>query len=92
MRGDGSKVVTKEGRQGLARVSVVDGRGYGPPAAAPVIMDDYVVQSEPVVDYLTRFSGITPGAYCSMFGTGKWSKETVVHWSGDGLVVTVVAS
>lgn len=60
LRGDGSKVVTKQGRQALARVSVLDGRGVSE-ATAPVIMDDYVVQSEPVVDHLTRFSGITPG-------------------------------
>lgn len=60
-RGDGSKVVTKQGRQSLARVSVVDGRAVGSSATTPVIMDDYVVQSEPVVDHLTRFSGITPG-------------------------------
>lgn len=60
LRGDGSKVVTKQGRQALARVSVLDGRSSSE-TTAPVIMDDYVVQSEPVVDHLTRFSGITPG-------------------------------
>lgn len=62
LRGDGSKVVTKQGRQSLARVSAVDGRHSGSKAnAAVVMMDDYVVQSEPVVDHLTRFSGIRPG-------------------------------
>ena len=62
LRGDGSKVVTKHGRQSLARVSALDGRRSGSEASALVIMDDYVVQSEPVVDHLTRFSGITAGA------------------------------
>lgn len=50
-RSDGSKVITKQGRQGLARVSAVDGAGR-------VLLDDYIVQTEPIVDYLTRFSGI----------------------------------
>lgn len=63
LRGDGSKVVTKQGRQSLARVSALDGRHSGSEANAIVMMDDYVVQSEPVVDHLTRFSGITPGIY-----------------------------
>lgn len=61
LRGDGSKVVTKQGRQSLARVSAIDGRHSGSESNALVMMDDYVVQAEPVVDHLTRFSGITPG-------------------------------
>ncbi|CAN0259405.1 unnamed protein product, partial [Laminaria digitata] len=60
LRGDGSKVVTKQGRQSLARVSALDGRHSGSESNALVMMDDYVVQAEPVVDHLTRFSGITP--------------------------------
>lgn len=63
LRGDGSKVVTKQGRQSLARVSAVDGRHSGSESNAIVMMDDYVVQSEPVVDHLTRFSGIRAGKY-----------------------------
>lgn len=54
-------MVTKQGRQSLARVSTIDGRRSGSEANAVVMMDDYVVQSEPVVDHLTRFSGIRPG-------------------------------
>ena len=61
LRGDGSKVVTKQGRQSLARVSALDGRHTSSESNALVMMDDYVVQAEPVVDHLTRFSGITPG-------------------------------
>lgn len=50
----GSKVTTKEGRHALARVSVIDCN------SGDVIIDDYVLSQEPVVDYLTRFSGIHP--------------------------------
>lgn len=46
-------------RLALARVSVL--RGAGPSAGLPFI-DDYVATVEPVVDYLTRWSGIRPGA------------------------------
>ncbi|KAG5185156.1 exonuclease-domain-containing protein [Tribonema minus] len=51
LRSDGSRVVTKPARQGLARVSVVDAEGQ-------VIIDDYIIQTEPVLDHLTRFSGV----------------------------------
>jgi len=51
----GSKVTLTEGRHALARVSVVHCR------SDTVLIDDYVLPQEPVVDYLTRFSGINPG-------------------------------
>lgn len=51
-------VVVRPARLTLARVSVV--RGSGPMAGIPFI-DDYIATSEPVVDYLTKFSGVAPG-------------------------------
>jgi hypothetical protein len=45
-------------RLALARVSVLRGSG---PAAGTAFIDDYVACVEPVVDYLTRWSGIRPG-------------------------------
>jgi PAB-dependent poly(A)-specific ribonuclease subunit 2 len=52
---DGTRSVVRPSRLGLARVSVL--RGEGPDEALPFI-DDYVVTSEPIIDYLTEFSGI----------------------------------
>ncbi|KAF0696751.1 Aste57867_12510 [Aphanomyces stellatus] len=49
---DGTRIVTKESRQSLARVSVIHGE------TDTVIVDDYILPNEPVVDYLTRFSGL----------------------------------
>ena len=51
-------VVLKPMRHSLARVSLV--RATGQRAGAP-LLDDYIVSSEPIVDYLTRYSGIEPG-------------------------------
>jgi len=48
----GSKMVLREGRSALARMSIIDCR------TGRVIIDDHVLPREPVVDYLTRFSGI----------------------------------
>lgn len=51
----GSKLVISETRHALARISVLDGRKE---SAGSVIIDDHIVPTEPVTDYLTRFSGI----------------------------------
>lgn len=51
----GSKEITSEPRNALARLSIIDCR------TNEVIIDDYVLPREPVKDYLTRFSGITKG-------------------------------
>lgn len=52
---DGTRSVVRPSRLGLARLSVL--RGEGPQESVPFI-DDYVVTSEPIIDYLTEFSGI----------------------------------
>lgn len=55
---DGTQFVIKPGEFALARVSVL--RPLGAPIQEP-FMDDYIAAVEPVVDYVTRFSGIRPG-------------------------------
>ena len=52
---DGTKKVLRPSRQTLARVSVL--RGEGTETGIP-FNDDHIHTSEPVVDYLTEFSGI----------------------------------
>ena len=52
---DGTKIVIAPRQLALARVSCLSADGK-------VIMDDYIATGpEPVVDYLTRFSGLMPG-------------------------------
>lgn len=48
----GSKVTLREVRHAVARISVIDCK------SRKVIIDDHVLPQEPVVDHLTRFSGI----------------------------------
>eukprot|EP00934_Nitzschia_sp_Nitz4_P005448 Nitzschia sp. Nitz4//scaffold106_size73319//39007//43304//NITZ4_005738-RA/size73319-augustus-gene-0.3-mRNA-1//1//CDS//3329532526//5438//frame0 len=48
----GSKVVIRETRYAVGRISVVDCE------TKETIIDDHVLPREPVVDYLTRFSGL----------------------------------
>lgn len=50
--------MVKPGEFALARVSVL--RPLASALQVP-FMDDYIVAAEPVVDYVTRFSGIRPG-------------------------------
>ncbi|TIB23248.1 hypothetical protein E3P77_01775 [Wallemia ichthyophaga] len=57
-RSDGSRSVIKPSKLSLARVSVL--RGEGIKEQKPFI-DDYIHTSEPVIDYLTEFSGIMHG-------------------------------
>jgi len=58
IKADGTRETVRPPRLGLARVSVL--RGSGPYEELPFI-DDYIAASEPVVDYLTAYSGISPG-------------------------------
>ena len=51
----GVEVEVCKARLGLARVSVV--RGKGPAAGSPAI-DDYIRSLEPITDYLTKWSGL----------------------------------
>lgn len=55
---NGVEIVTRPARLGLARVSVVRGEG---PRGVTCCLDDHVRAVEPVVDYLTRFSGVQEG-------------------------------
>ncbi|KAI9759589.1 MAG: Protein kinase C-like 1 [Chaenotheca gracillima] len=58
VKADGSRETIRPSRLGLARVSVL--RGSGHDESLPFI-DDYILTTEPVVDYLTAFSGIQSG-------------------------------
>lgn len=58
IKSDGTRETVRPSRLGLARVSVL--RGLGPYEELPFI-DDYIAASEPVIDYLTAYSGISPG-------------------------------
>jgi len=60
---EGQRVISEEGRQVLARISLVDGGPFLvqqnlPKRPMRVLTDDYILSCEPVVDYVTRFSGI----------------------------------
>ncbi|KAG2231202.1 hypothetical protein INT48_005923 [Thamnidium elegans] len=59
IRSDGTKSLIRPSTLTLARVSVLRG-DTGPKEGIPFI-DDYIATSEPVVDYLTEFSGIVAG-------------------------------
>lgn len=54
-RSDGTKSLIRPSRMTLARVSVL--RGEGTETGVPFI-DDHILVNEPIVDYLTEFSGI----------------------------------
>jgi len=51
----GVEIETRPSRLGLGRVSVL--RGEGPLTAEPCI-DDYIRATEPIFDYMTKWSGL----------------------------------
>lgn len=55
---DGHRVVVNPKRNGLGRVSVL--RGWGEDEGIPFI-DDYIAIKEPIVDYVTQYSGLEEG-------------------------------
>ncbi len=58
MNSDGERETIRPMSHALARVSVVRGQGE---LEGVTFIDDYVAIKEPIVDYLTLYSGITPG-------------------------------
>jgi PAB-dependent poly(A)-specific ribonuclease subunit 2 len=58
VKADGSQEIIRPNKSGLARVSVL--RGSGENEGVPFI-DDYIMIKEPIVDYVTQYSGIKPG-------------------------------
>ncbi|KAJ3080721.1 poly(A)-specific ribonuclease [Quaeritorhiza haematococci] len=58
IRSDGTRSVLRPSRLSLARVSLL--RGAGPDEGVPFI-DEYISTTEPIVDYLTEYSGIKAG-------------------------------
>ena len=59
---NGQRVVSEEGRQILARMSLLHGGKpslqCGEDDPLDILADDYILPMEPVLDYVTRFSGI----------------------------------
>eukprot|EP01035_Chromulina_nebulosa_P017273 gene17273-22807_t len=54
---DGKRIMNTDGRQIMARLSIIDGKGS---ADNPIVyLDDYILPDEPIIDYVTKFSGIS---------------------------------
>ncbi|EFW21809.1 PAB-dependent poly(A)-specific ribonuclease subunit 2 [Coccidioides posadasii str. Silveira] len=58
VKADGTQEMIRPSKSGLARVSVI--RGSGNHEGVPFI-DDYITIKDPIVDYVTQYSGIKPG-------------------------------
>jgi PAB-dependent poly(A)-specific ribonuclease subunit 2 len=63
-RSDGTSKTIRPPRMGLARVSVL--RGDGEKSGVPFI-DDHIHTSDPIVNYLTEFSGIRSEYFLDFF-------------------------
>ena len=61
----GVEIETRPSRLGLGRVSIL--RGDGPLTGEPCI-DDYIRATEPIFDYMTKWSGLVSAfvTYCSL--------------------------
>ena len=68
LNAEGQKVIKEEGRMLLARISIISDEGSNSSDSGTekeantsrLLVDDYILPSEPVIDYVTRFSGIMP--------------------------------
>ena len=68
LNAEGQKVIKEEGRMLLARISIITDEGRNSSDSGSeteantyrLLVDDYILPSEPVIDYVTRFSGIIP--------------------------------
>ncbi|KAL6714377.1 poly(A)-specific ribonuclease [Lecanora helva] len=58
---DGERKTTRPVRQGLGRLSCLRGDSANGVDEGTAFIDDYVTIHEPIVDYVTQFSGIEPG-------------------------------
>jgi PAB-dependent poly(A)-specific ribonuclease subunit 2 len=75
-REDGVEFVKRPARLSLARVSVVRGEGD---KAGVCCIDDYICMVEPVYDYLTRYSGVSPGDLVSNPITCSGCFDFMIH-------------
>jgi hypothetical protein len=69
LNAEGQKVTKEEGRMSLARISIISDDSAISSSSSKnknsdwdyrLLVDDYILPSEPVIDYVTRFSGVVP--------------------------------
>jgi len=69
---DGRRMIVTDTRRSPARVSVIKGEDGSP------LIDDHILQCEPVEDFLTRFSGITPADLDARLSTRSLAKPGLI--------------
>lgn len=84
IRSDGTKSLIRPSRLSLARVSVLRGES-GDMEGIPFI-DDYIANSEPIVDYLTEYSGIE--GTCLQFQDHFFSMDLYLIFSSQLVIWT----